>query len=259
MKSGFTLIEIVLVIAIMLALASASVPLLTGTLEIQRLRSAADTVRAEWTEARIRAMEDGQIQCFRCRLGANEILVDPVLDAHFTAGLSSRETSNRFEMRNELDPFEKGDFTGEAEDFVLRDPSRASMETGSRLIRLPESVFVADVGVVPDERAAFYLGLTTAGESEIEDNLSESEEVSRQEIRLGESSASNGGTWSAPIFFHPDGTTSGAAILLKTDRGRCIEIRLRGMTGVAKVTGISSVESYSGELDASRERDFSVP
>lgn len=255
-RDAFTFVEILLVLAIIVAMGAMVVPLLRGTLETQRLKSAANTVRAEWMEARIRAMNEEQIFCFRCQLGGRRILVDRVLDAHFTAALSSRETTNRFDTFNELDPFEKGAFSGESEDFVLRDPAMATEENGAYIVELPETIFAADVIAMPDERAAFYLGLTTAGETEIEDNISESEEVSQQEVRLGQTSASDGRTWSTPIFFYPDGTTSAAAILLKSESGRCIEIRLRGLTGQTMLGEMQTVDSYSGELEPNRESDF---
>ncbi|MDR0337865.1 MAG: prepilin-type N-terminal cleavage/methylation domain-containing protein [Planctomycetaceae bacterium] len=253
---AFTLIEILLALMIMLILAGAGIPFLQGSLENQRLRSSAETLRGEWHHARIKAMEEGQILCFRCQLGGSDLIFDRVLDSHFTAGLSSRETSGRFDQTGELDPFEKGGFTGKSEDFILRDPSLASEETGSQLIRLSDSVFVADVIALVEERAAFYLGLTAPGETNtVEDNVSESEAVTNQEIRLGETTGSDGKLWSTPIFFYPDGTTSTAAVLLKNNRGHCIEVRLRGLTGIAKLTEINSTDNYSGELDVGREQE----
>lgn len=254
-KAGFTLIELMLVFVISLVLVSLAVPLLNGAMQSQRLRSSADTVRSLWMEARVKAMEEGQIICLRAKLGGNELVMDRILDAHFTASLSSRSTTRKFEYEGELDPFEKGAFTGEAVDFILRDPSQASEETGTTFVTLPETVFVSDVAVIPDERSAFYLGLTSPGESEIEENMSEAEEVSNQELRLGETAGSDGSTWSAPIFFYPDGTASTGAVLLKNEQGKCIEIRLRGLTGIGKVCETSSVETYAGELDVSRERN----
>ncbi|MDR1141989.1 MAG: prepilin-type N-terminal cleavage/methylation domain-containing protein [Planctomycetaceae bacterium] len=255
-RNAFTLIEILLVLIILLVLAGAGIPLLQGSLENQRLKSSAEIIRGEWHNARIKAMEEGQILCFRCQLGGSELVLDRILDSHFTAGLSSRETTRRFDQSGELDPFEKGGFTGELEDFILRDPSLATEENGSQWIKLPDSVFVADVIALAEERAVFYLGLTTPGETDVvEENVSESEAVTNQEIRLGETTGSNGKLWSTPIFFYPDGTTSTAAVLLKNNRGHCIEVRLRGLTGIAKLTEINSAENYSGELDAAREQD----
>ena len=243
-----------MVLIIMVVLATVGLPMLRGSLEQQRLRSSADRLRGEWHEARLRAMEEGQIFCLRCQLGGSEMILDRILDAHFTAGLSSRDTTDRYDILGELDPFEKGAFTGEMEDFILKEPNRAVDGNGTKFISLPETVFVADVIALPEERAAFYLGLTTPGEAEIEENMSEHEMVANQEIRYGETSGSDGYVWSTPIFFYPDGTTSAAAVLLKNDRGRCIEVRLRGLTGIAKISEMSSVDTYSGELDSSRDR-----
>ncbi len=244
-----------LVLAILLTLAAVSLPMLSGILENQRLRHSANLIRAEWKEARLQAMEEGQICCVRFKLGGNEMLIDRILDTHFTASLSSRETNDRYRFYNELDPFELGGFTGQTEDFILRDPSMASEETGARFVFFPGTVFASDVLALPDERTAFYLGLTSGGEDSVEENASESDEVSQQEMRLGESSASDGSTWSTPIFFFPDGTASTAAVLLKNERDQCIEIRLRGLTGTGTICDMSSADNYTGELEATRQRN----
>ncbi|MDR0390570.1 MAG: hypothetical protein LBH59_01585, partial [Planctomycetaceae bacterium] len=59
--------------------------------------------------------------------------------------------------------------------------------------------------------------------------------------------------WSTPIFFYPDGTCSTAALLLKNSKDQCIEIRLRGMVGLTKVTETVGSSDYTGELNVSRE------
>ena len=251
-RPAFMLIELMLVLAILLMLAAVALPALTGTLEGQRLRHSAGLVRNEWKGARLKAMEEGLIICVRYKIGGNEMLIDRVLDAHFTASLSSRETSGRYRFSNEPDSFERGGFTGQMEDFILRDPGMASEETGSRLVTFPGTVVAVDVIALPDERTAFYLGLTTAGENEVEENVSESDEITRQETRLGETAALDGAVWSTPIFFFPDGTTSTAAVLLKNDRGKCVEIRLRGLTGAGTIGEITTPEYYEGELEPTR-------
>lgn len=45
-------------------------------------------------------------------------------------------------------------------------------------------------------------------------------------------------TWSAPILFNPDGTTSDASILLQNDREQTIRVTLRGLTGVASASDV---------------------
>lgn len=250
--AGFTLIEIIVVLVILTLIASIGVPMLRGTLVQQQLKYAADQIRSEWLDARVRAMEEGQIFCIRYKLGGSTVIIDRILDAHFTAGLSSRQTTNRFDTYQEMDPFEKGGFVGDYEDFILRDPESATTERGAVIINLPQTVILTDVIAVAEERSSFYLGLTMPGELEVEENASEIEAVTFGEIRLGESSSADGMIWSSPIFFYPDGTTSTAAILLKNESGRCYEIRLRGLTGTGMVTEITQVNDYLGELNALR-------
>ncbi|MDR1290846.1 MAG: type II secretion system GspH family protein [Planctomycetaceae bacterium] len=249
--NGFTLIEIMIVIVIFSMVLSAVVILFNGLVEGQRLRSAVTMVRTEIAEARTKAMESGQIFCIRFQLDGEELIVDRILDAHFTAGLSSRSTSRRFDMNNESDPFEEGGFVGDYTDFIIKDPSSASKDRGTRFVSLPTGIKVSDLVALPEERATFYLGLTGDDESVTDREMLVNEEIDNRNIRLGETSAGDK-TWSAPIFFYPDGTCSTAALLLKNSNGQFIEIRLRGMTGLTKVTETFTSEEYTGELNTSR-------
>jgi prepilin-type N-terminal cleavage/methylation domain-containing protein len=251
-RTGFTLVEILLVLAILVAITSSGILVLRGTLVQQQLNLSANRLRGEWLDARVLAMEEGQIFCMRCKLGGSMLVIERVLDAHFTAGLSSRQTTRRYDVFQELDPFEKGGFVGEVQDFILRDPDSVSAGGTAILVELPKTVIFADVIAVAEERSAFYLGLTVPGEATVEENVSEIEAVTLGEMRLGETSSSDGLVWSSPIFFYPDGTTSTAAVLLKNEAGRCCEVRLRGLTAKTTLTGITTQESYVGELDASR-------
>jgi len=251
-RIGFTLIEVILVLTILVAIAALGIPMMRGTLAQQRLKSAADQMRGEWIDTRVRAMEEGEIFCMRCKLGGSTLLIDRVLDAHFTAGLSSRQTTKRFDASHELDPFEKGNFIGDMRDFILREPDSVTAEGTAIVIELPQTIIIADVIVVAEERSAFYLGLTAPGESTVEENASEIEALTFGEIRLGETASSEGMIWSSPIFFYPDGMTSTVAVLLKSESGRCIEVRLRGLTGTATLTDITMKDDYLGELDGNR-------
>jgi len=250
---AFTLVEVMLVLVIMLVLAGLSLPLLSNVLVQYRLKKSADIVRAEWIRLRIQAMEEGQILCFRTLIGGNRILVDRVLDVHFTASL--RTDDSYFQRRSgdlagtpgyyEEDTFYSSGFSGSEEDFILRDPSQASSETGARFLELPEGVFFADTLAVPDERAAYYLGFTV-GEDE---NGTVQDPVANRDTRYGETKARDGTLWSAPVFFFPDGTTSTAAVLLKNQSNRCLEVRLRGLTGTTSIGSITFPERYTGELN----------
>jgi type II secretory pathway pseudopilin PulG len=219
--AGFTFVEIILVLIILVLIASLGIPVMRGTLAQQQLKYSANQIRGEWLEARVRAMEEGQIFCMRAKIGGSTVIISRVLDAHFTAGLSSRQTTSRFDANNQLDPFEKGGFTGDMYDFILRDPE-SLLKENSTVGELPGTVVVADVIMVVEERAAFYLGLTAPGEAvgrtDGAEEYYELEEMTTGEIRLGETSGTEG-IWSSPIFFYPDGSTTTAAILLKNEAG----------------------------------------
>jgi len=76
-RRGFTLLEILLVLAIMVAVMALAAPAFSGVMENQRLRTAADMVRTEWTRAHVRAMKTGRIQVFRYQIGASEFKLEP--------------------------------------------------------------------------------------------------------------------------------------------------------------------------------------
>lgn len=252
---GFTLIEVMIVIVVLLILASVSTPMMFNMLHNYRLKKSADIIRAEWIHLRVKAMEDGKIYCFRTMLGGNRILVDQVLDVHFAASMRVDDNYDRNSVDGspaamEGDKFYSSGFTGDEGDFILRDPSQADTDSGARFIQLPEGVFFSDTLAVPDERAAYYLGYTVG---DTEDRGSTQDPVLNRDTRFGETQARDGTTWSAPVFFFPDGTTSTAASLLKNQKDRCLEVRLRGLTGTATIGSISFPDGYIGELDPSTQ------
>jgi prepilin-type N-terminal cleavage/methylation domain-containing protein len=63
-RAGFSLLEVLLVLALLVVLAALVVPALEGPLAGERLRRSADQLRTAWTRARIRAMQSGEIYAF---------------------------------------------------------------------------------------------------------------------------------------------------------------------------------------------------
>lgn len=76
-RGGFTLIEMILVLAVLVMVASMALPALEGPMNDQRLRKAADLVRAQWARARVKAMEDGRMYVFRYEVGGELYVVQP--------------------------------------------------------------------------------------------------------------------------------------------------------------------------------------
>jgi type II secretory pathway pseudopilin PulG len=45
--------------------------------------------------------------------------------------------------------------------------------------------------------------------------------------------STDGGAWSSPILFRPDGTTSDASMVIENEPGNTIRVTLRGLTGIS--------------------------
>jgi len=64
-RHGFTLLELMLTLSIMVVLASLTLPLMQKPFAVQRLRDAADVMRTEWVGARVKALNSGDVYLFR--------------------------------------------------------------------------------------------------------------------------------------------------------------------------------------------------
>jgi type II secretory pathway pseudopilin PulG len=217
-----TLVEVMLVMAILLILASLALPIMSGPMANMRLRKSGDVIRTEWTRLRVQAMGDGKIYAFRYTLGSNRFRVETIDDPHFvetTEGTPLQNVDSGDRLGQTTSPDETAGTPSETQPSTPSDS--ASTET------LPEGVYFADGEVAADPRSGYYVPAEAA-----------------------EKTDDSGATWSAPILFYPDGTTSTARVLLKNDRPRCLEVRLRGFTGIAAVGPDLPPDDYLGQLDA---------
>ncbi|MCI0360427.1 MAG: prepilin-type N-terminal cleavage/methylation domain-containing protein [Planctomycetaceae bacterium] len=76
-QRAFTLLEVLLVLAILVVVLAAAMPSLHGVMRDAALKSAADTVRVHWTKAHVKAMKTGRIQVFRFEQGGTRFTVQP--------------------------------------------------------------------------------------------------------------------------------------------------------------------------------------
>jgi Tfp pilus assembly protein FimT len=72
--------EVLLTLSILVIIGSLTFPTLSKTFENQKLIKAADQVRMEWTSARVRAMNSGQVIAFRFAPDAAQFTVVPWVD-----------------------------------------------------------------------------------------------------------------------------------------------------------------------------------
>lgn len=76
-RHGLTLMEILIVVAVMILIASLASPNMLGFLESQRLRKSGDIMRAEFAQARIKAMKSGRIYMFRYEQDTGNYITQP--------------------------------------------------------------------------------------------------------------------------------------------------------------------------------------
>src|SRR5690242_4803736 len=79
-RPAFTLIEMLLVVAVLIALGAVAYPTLSAMYGDVKIKAAADTVRASWTEARAHAIEDGRAYRFAVQPGTGKFRVAPDAD-----------------------------------------------------------------------------------------------------------------------------------------------------------------------------------
>ncbi|QDV73623.1 prepilin-type N-terminal cleavage/methylation domain-containing protein [Botrimarina mediterranea] len=89
--TGFTLVELLLVLSLVVMLAAMVAPSLTGTLGRVRLDAAADAVRTAWVDARLEAMRSGEPIVFQCQLGTGRYTVSKLIDASAAGAVAADE------------------------------------------------------------------------------------------------------------------------------------------------------------------------
>jgi prepilin-type N-terminal cleavage/methylation domain-containing protein len=88
-RRGFTLIELILVLAILVVITAMAWPSLDRPLSNQRLRKAADAIRTEWTRTRVKAMTEGATYVFRYTLDEDGYSIETQGDADFMPQVGS--------------------------------------------------------------------------------------------------------------------------------------------------------------------------
>ncbi len=76
-RGGFTLVELLLALAVLTLLGALAVQAINGTLFAARLQQSAEQLRTSLTDARLKAIEAGQPMFFRCQLGSGNYRVEP--------------------------------------------------------------------------------------------------------------------------------------------------------------------------------------
>ncbi len=147
-RRGFTLLEVVLVLAIIVAVGAVAAPIFQGTLRGERLRKGVELISIDWTRTRAKAMEMGETQVWLCELsdGSYSSSVysgvqglspsDAASLVSASTGLSSSDASSgSFGQSAMPDGVSISDvLISDADTVVMMSQSTNSMESGSATI-----------------------------------------------------------------------------------------------------------------------------
>lgn len=210
-RSGFTLLELMLALAVILAISSIVLPNLLDILTNRQLVRGGDGLRIALSEARLEAMRTGRTQIFRAQMSGRQFRVVPFVDAADTteaADQMGRGTSVLFGAPAMMPPTSLPQVQDGATE---KSPSGGLLAARMDEEMLPDGVLFEGVQVQATARSATIQqtsGLTP------------------------------GDGWSTPILFYPDGTTSNAVLTItRQDYGR-IHLKLRGLTGDTDISEV---------------------
>lgn len=191
---GFTLLELLLVLSLIVVLYSLATPALRRPLATQSLWKAADSVRNDWAATRIRAMRTGSIHVFEFQIGTNQYRIRPWI---------------------------ANEDMVEANDATMYGVANTGNLAPSRMVR--------------DEQVQLTEGVVLVA-SEVDDKRW----VMMPDTQLAMNELDE--TWSTPIFFYPDGTTSLARLVMSNQYNDMVAVRMRGLTGQSRTEKVNPDE-----------------
>lgn len=206
-KSAFTLLEVMLVLAIIAMISAIAVPRLDGIYERYKLRGMANELRLIWDTARLDAMRTGQAQVFQCLPESGSYSVAPLVLQSDIASAGAGATV-----------MISGGAVAETHSNGLLtavDPTAKSAK------KLEQGVTFVSCQVVGSQRAYAVA----------------------QDAQATGSSDVNTQTVGQAVIFYPDGSTSTAEVRIQNENGDMRAIQLRGLTGHSRVVDVASAVS----------------
>lgn len=188
--------------AILGVIGAIAIPQIGWLLGDRRLVRAADQMRIEMTQLRIKSMREGRIMLI-------EASSEEEGKIQKRAYFSVADSTEAFDQLGSQSALASG-----AQQAQISFDAPDAAETEAEIIELPEGTTVETIAVVGSARA-----------------LSIQEELLTQGAGLTQ-----------PILFYPDGTTSTAAVVLVHPEHGKITVKLRGLTGDVSVGQTEGIE-----------------
>jgi len=241
-RGGLTLLEVVLVLAIITVMAGLAIVPATSAFKNEKLRRAGELVRNEFAKARIQAMESGVTYEFQYVIGGNRFQVQPRASLQDSLEMSTAAMNGDLPGTNQdVNPFAPTRQMVMQQQGQPGEPSNGPPQTG-----IPPRGQLVD--------GVRFIG----GDLEVDARAQASEQAAQQTTNptMDANGGVNGmvsgttplgatgteGQWATPILFYPDGTTSNAQLILGNQRSRYVVLRLRSLTGMCRVSDLLTAE-----------------
>ena len=207
-RSGFTLVEMLLVLGVFIVFAGITIPSVMRMFGQQKLTHAAERVRESVASARFRAIDTGLIYQFCCESGGSRFVVVPFEPDHPVTGGS-----------------------GPAAPVTLQ---------GRSWGQLPQGIVFSSVGLnsaLPSTSTPTSSTPTTSTRATTTLSTAPTHKLAAGALdglpNAGELAAAN---WSAPILFHPEGTANAdLEITVSDSKSQQIKLRVRAFTGAVSM------------------------
>jgi len=216
--------ELLLVLAVLVAVAAMAWPAMVGPLETQRLRAGAEMVRVQWMRARVKAIETGRTYVFRFAPNGQSCVIEPWL------------TSDDYLESNDLiglTPQAAGAATPAPVQTMTVQPATTTATSSIEEAELPENIVFGPFEVEAD---ASQLSGATGGPMA---PLTGPANAGLNQPSQPAGSLESTQDW-ASVYFYPDGTSTSARLMVLNSRGRLMVLSLRGLTGVVTVSDVKS-------------------
>ncbi len=217
LRSGFSLVELLIVMAVLAAVAGLVLPSMRGPLDKSRLTGAAKELQASLAKARSLAIRESSQVVFRYEISGDRYIIErapDVLNTMITAledSSGAATTPSGLATESAATPTQPIDVTGE-----------------SNLISLTLREGQLPVGVTFAEPVTS--GLITS-----------------------ETSATSLQRWSDPIRFQPSGRTEDATIRVIGQRDFAVDVTLRGLTAMASYSAPARIAPQASTTSGTAE------
>ena len=213
--AGYTLTELLIVLAVLVAVAALALPALQTPLDKSRLRNAGQLVRKGLSKARATAIREGAPLEFRFEQGGRRWKVERRGPSRVNLPLTAEDTESAAVQKLPDD----------------------------ELALLQQQTFPVRVGELPG-------GVTFAKTTPSQEEPAELEDMNAGQMLNEPAESSDDLTvdWSDPIMFRPSGRTQDHQFVLRSAGGFAITVSLRGLTSAISVDDPRKIRESDQDL-----------